>query len=83
MNGDIFLGIFILNHTCYLAGWIVFILEAKDDLIVRIILTAEAFEVIEEAIVKAFQRLENGDGWKKIGGSVDFPRVGRCGEGAI
>jgi hypothetical protein len=83
MNGDILLGIFILYHSRYLAGRIVFILQTKDDLVSWIILTAEAFEVIEEVIVKAFQRLENGDGWKKIGGSIDFPRVGHRGEGAI
>jgi hypothetical protein len=46
-------------------------LETKDDLVLRIILTAEAIEVIEKVVVKTFQRLENGDGWKKIGGRID------------
>jgi hypothetical protein len=58
-------------------------LETKDDLVLRIILTAEAIEVIEKVVVKTFQRLENGDGWKKIEGRIDFRCVVRHGEGMI
>ena len=55
-NRDVFLRIFISYFSYYFVCMVIMVLKRKYNFVLRIILNTEAFEVIEQIVVKSLER---------------------------